>query len=599
MFSKLSHKVLLLVTVPVVVFLILLFTLLSINYQMQVEREKEVEALAFQSAVNSVLVLIQRYVFWRQGSVLATGEFGQTVEQRFETALQKKLTNIEKLVVNAPEQKEKFAKVMKLSHLIYSQCRETELKYRGGDRMGALLSWKTVTKRLEEFDTALTSLSDADEKRLQYYEESMLKYNNLIQYVCYAAAIFIVLAALALTAFFNKSTTSKLQVIMGNVDRLAADQLLLSPLTGRDELDRIDQSFHKMNNALVTLRRKERAILENASELICSLDQDLKFTDANAAASTVVGYSAADLLSRRAVDIVVDDEKEAVRNSLQSVLDSEGGNSNFESTIKRADGEFASVAWSVSIAPKEKTIYAVIQDITQRKQLERIKRDFIAMVSHDIRAPLGNIQLVLSLIEQDGGADLSKSSKRSLTIAKDNTQRLLALVNNLLDVEKIESGMLTILPDNFPVKNAARLAIDAVEALSNQSKISIEEDIDPAIQAYFDEEKVVQVLINLLSNALKFSPAQSEIRIEAQEESGLVKVKVIDQGRGIPEEKLNSVFERFRQVEEGDQKVKKGAGLGLTICKAIVEKHGGIIGVESRVNEGTTFWFTLPRSVEQ
>lgn len=595
MFSRLSHKVILLVTVPVIVLLSLLFALLTINHQMQVEREKEIEALEFQSAVNSVLVLIQRYVFWRQGSVLATGEFGSTVEQRFETSLQKKLANIERLVVNAPEQKEKFARVMTLSHSIYSQCRQTELKYRGGDRVGALLSWKAVTRRLEEFDSALTSLSDADERRIQAYSQSMARYNNLTRYVCYGAALISVLYAIAMTAFFNNSTTSKLKVIMGNVERLAADQSLLAPLTGSDELDLIDQSFHQMNDTLVLLRRKERAILENAGELICSLDGNLKFTDANAASLAVVGYSADDLLSRRAVDIVVDEEKESVKNRLQSVLSSDGATAGFESTIKRANGELASLAWSVSVDPNERMIYAVVQDITQRKQLERIKRDFLAMVSHDIRAPLGNIQLVLSLIEQDGDAGLSKSSKRSLTIAKDNTQRLLALVNNLLDVEKIESGMLTVLPDQCSVKNTAGLAISAVEALSNQSRIKLTENIDADMTAYFDEEKVVQVLINLLSNSIKFSPTESTISIDAKVQDEFVKVSVTDEGRGIPEEKLSTVFERFKQVEKSDHKEKKGAGLGLTICKAIIENHGGIISVESRVGKGTTFWFTLPR----
>lgn len=596
MFSKLSHKVLVLVTVPVIVLLALFFTLLTINRQMQIEREMEVEALEFQSAVNSVLVLIQRYVFWRQGSVLATGEFGATVEQRFESALQKKLSNIESIVADNPEQKEKFSNVMRLSHLIYQQSRATELRYRKGDKLGALCSWKAVTKCMEEFDAALTSLSDGEEKRLQQYEQIITQYNNLIQYVCYAAAAFSVLAAYGMTTFFNKSTTSKVQVIMSNVDRLAADQSLLSPLTGSDELDLIDRSFHTMNDTLIALRRKERAILENAAELICSLDQQLKFTDVNAAAPEVVGYSTGDLLSRRAVDIVVEEEQEMVRNRLQNALNNEGGSCHFESTIRRPDGEVSSAAWSVSVVPNEKTIYAIIQDITQRKQLERIKRDFLAMVSHDIRAPLGNIQLVLSFIEQDREAKLSKANKRSLSIAKDNTQRLLALVNNLLDVEKIESGMLSVMQENGSLKSTARLAIDAVSALSQERKIAIVEDINPDVKAFFDQERVVQVLINLLSNALKFSPTGTEIKIEEEVEQNFVRVKVIDQGRGIPEEKLKTVFERFRQVEKSDQQEKKGAGLGLTICKAIVENHGGIIGVESTVNKGTTFWFTLPRS---
>lgn len=360
----------------------------------------------------------------------------------------------------------------------------------------------------------------------------------------------------------------------------------------RPEFGFIDQSLRKMCEALGLVKGKERAILDNAAELICSLDRNLRFTDANAAASAVFGYKPKDLMLLQVTDLVL--EKDKVRSHLQAAF-STAGRSHFESTVQRADGELVSVAWSVSSVAREQTLYCVVQDITHRKQLDQIKRDYIAMVSHDLRAPLGNIQLVLSLIEADGGNALSQPCKRSLSIARDNTQRLLALVNNLLDVERIDAGALSIMPERCSFKRSVALAIDSLGAMTSKRGIYIIEDIDSNLTAFFDEERIVQVLVNLLSNALKFSPPQSAIRIKVETAADSIIVKVIDQGRGIPAEKLDSIFDRFRQVEAADCKNNQGAGLGLTICKALVEKHGGKIGAESTMGEGSTFWFTLPR----
>ncbi len=363
----------------------------------------------------------------------------------------------------------------------------------------------------------------------------------------------------------------------------------------RTELNFIDQKLRKMCEALGLFKKKERAIVENAADLICSLDSDLRFTDTNGACVKLLGYYPEMLMLKSAIDLVIEEEKDQVRNHLQSAFRT-AGRSHFESTLRKSDGELVSVAWSVSAVSKENAIYAVVQDITHRKQIEQVKRDFLAMVSHDLRAPLGNIQLVLSLIEADGGDALSQPCKRSLSIARDNAQRLLALVNNLLDIEKIDAGALAILPEQKSIKKAVNRAIDALAAMYNQRGIYVVEDVDETLSAYFDEERIVQVLINLLSNSLKFSPPQSAIRVRVEAGLDSIKVKVMDQGRGIPADKLHSIFERFTQVEAGDSRLSQGAGLGLTICRAIVESHGGKVGAESTLSEGSTFWFTLPRS---
>jgi len=372
-------------------------------------------------------------------------------------------------------------------------------------------------------------------------------------------------------------------------------------ISGDDELADIDRLFHQLHNSLTNLRQRERTILDNAAEIICSIDEDLRFGDVNNAVQRIWGYSPSDLLGKRAIDLV---DKQDQKTALQVLRDAsqgrDGDQKRFEVRINRLDGTVSDTEWSATFSADTRTLCCVIHDISERKEIDRLKQEFVAMVSHDLRAPLTAIQMVHSMIEQDleMQPQSDPDTQRNLAIARDNINRLMALINNLLDLEKLESGMMDLLPEEQPLLPVVQKAVDAVSAIAQKNKLTVGIYVDPTLEAYFDEEKIIQVIVNLLSNAYKFSPAQSQVRVVAVPteggEKGHVRLAIIDQGRGVPEAMQAKIFERFRQTESADGRNQKGSGLGLSICRAIIEQHHGQIGVKSQDGSGSTFWFTVP-----
>lgn len=222
------------------------------------------------------------------------------------------------------------------------------------------------------------------------------------------------------------------------------------------------------------------------------------------------------------------------------------------------------------------------------------KKELIAMVTHDLRTPLTSIQGALTLLREGVFGELTPKATNQVEKAEGSATRLINLINDLLDIERMEAGKLEMHPELTTTQTIFERTIGAISTFAEQKGISIATTaVSHVVMA--DEDRVIQVLVNLISNSVKFSEKGTTIKLSAKQTSpGFITLSVTDQGRGIPKEFVSSVFERFQQVQKGDAVEKKGTGLGLAICKAIVEGHGGTIGVESEVGVGSTFWFTLP-----
>ncbi len=228
----------------------------------------------------------------------------------------------------------------------------------------------------------------------------------------------------------------------------------------------------------------------------------------------------------------------------------------------------------------------------RREEIQELKQRFVQMISHDLRTPLTGVYVFLSLLAR--GAIRQDDLPRKAQQAERSIERLIALVNELLDLEKLESGMMKM--DFAPVSVASILerSDESVAEFAERHNVTIEL---PAVECELtaDEGRLVQVLVNLLSNAIKFSPDGSTVTVYIVEKPESIEFRVKDRGRGVPEKYREAIFERFKQVEASDATSKGGTGLGLPICKAIVEQHGGTIGVETREGEGSEFWFRIPR----
>jgi PAS domain S-box-containing protein len=349
-----------------------------------------------------------------------------------------------------------------------------------------------------------------------------------------------------------------------------------------------------MAEKLAEAARKERAIVDNAADAIFSIDDVGKFIKANPACFKLLGYTSDELVGSPYSNIVLAEERGNTSNTISDIKakNSEG---SFETRIVRKDGTIADILWSAHWSASDGALFSVAHDITDRKELERTKQEFMFMVSHDMRSPLTSIMLTLNLLGEGAYGALNERGSERVGHAEENAGRLINLISELLDVEKLESGGMELHMCVLPVARLLQRSAQSVRALSESQSISITlPETDQEICG--DEDRLVQVLVNLLSNAIKFSPNGSSIKISTMETQDTTEIRVQDQGRGIPEHLQDAIFDRFKQVKPADARQGTGTGLGLAICKAIISEHGGTIGVESEPGKGSTFWFCLPRT---
>lgn len=241
-------------------------------------------------------------------------------------------------------------------------------------------------------------------------------------------------------------------------------------------------------------------------------------------------------------------------------------------------------------------ILGAIDDIGDRKHKDEMKDAFVAMVSHELRTPLTSISASLGLLVADSAGEHSEPATRLLRIAHSNSQRLVRLINDILDIEKIETGNVEFQMRTFAVRPLVEQAIEAIGGFSDQFGVALHLDelsVDAEVRADFD--RLTQVITNLLSNAVKFSPRGGKVSVTIANIGAKVRIAVRDRGPGIPEAFKSRIFERFAQAESLDVRKNEGSGLGLSIVKQIVFKLGGDVGFETAQGEGTIFFVDLPR----
>jgi len=225
------------------------------------------------------------------------------------------------------------------------------------------------------------------------------------------------------------------------------------------------------------------------------------------------------------------------------------------------------------------------------------QEDLSHFVVHDLRSPISNIQTAMTLLLETWGDDLDAESRDLIDISIASSNRMLSLINSLLDLAKLESGKLTIERQVVPVRQFIDPAVQQVTAMARRGDVQVSVDVPLEVLAWADPDLTIRVLVNLLSNAIKHSPSNSTVTVSAaRAEEGKVAVRVTDQGSGIPAAWRNKVFERFSQVEARKAGIATGSGLGLTFCRLAVESQGGRIWIEGESSQGTTAVFTLPRS---
>lgn len=723
---KIVHKGAILVLVPLFFELIFLGVLTELLHRAEVEVQRQVRSKAIISQANTLSKL-----FYDAG--VAMGGYSITKSPLFSDRYDKivrqipeDLEELRKLVGDNPKQKQILENLQKIT--------VTGLKILGEAKSAiddnrvdvaqfrARHMYKEIRSLADKLQDELRGLTE-DERRIE--QESPEKQNRsrtILKVFLVGGVVANILIAFVLLWFFTRSIKNRLDVLTDNSFRLARGQALNPPVGGGDEISHLDGVFHSMADALTEAARKERAVIDNAVDVICSIDMDGKFVAVNPACYENWGYSQDELLGKRFIEVIAPQDISETIKAVRAIR-AEKSNLQFDNRVRRKDSTEINVSWSAYWSEKERAMFCVAHDITERKlaeeairasehrirtiinhmivglvivnqdgyiesmnpsaesifgykaeeivgrhllslfadskffsehsesdtmsfmetlfnqalnrigefdclkkngedfpvelsmselkthegerymanildvserkEVERLKKEFVSTVSHELRTPLTSIRGSLTLLSVGAMGALPDQAKKVVSIAERNTIRLIGLINDILDIEKLEAGKLDMVFENTGMKDILERSEQSVNTFAANNGVKLEM-LPSDAEVYADGDRIVQVLVNLLSNAIKFSPQGQTVTVVVEDAAGFVQVRVIDRGRGIPEKFKKLLFQRFQQVEASDAKKKGGTGLGLAICKGIIEQHGGQIGVESEEGKGSTFWFRIP-----
>lgn len=362
------------------------------------------------------------------------------------------------------------------------------------------------------------------------------------------------------------------------------------------------------------LRRSEeqlRLIANGLPVLIAYVDKEQCYRFNNEAYQTWLKLSPQKIYGCHLQKVHGQKEYQKIREYVETAIS--GQKVQYENDTTFADGSthFVNVTYIPHISTtnegKVKGFFALTTDISDRIAIERMKDEFISVVSHEMRTPLTSIHSSLKILATGKLGRLSEKGQRMLNIADEQTERLVRLVNNVLDLQSMHSGQVKMNKQACKVTELILEAAQTMQTMAQQQGVKLFVESVPFV-VWADRDYIVQTLTNLLSNAIKFSSPSSTVWLSAKREQhqeiinrqktiSYVTFQVKDQGVGIPSNKLETIFERFQQVDSSDSRKKGGTGLGLTICRQIVEEHGGKIWAESCLGQSSTFYFTLPELI--
>lgn len=477
---KLSHKGLVLVSVPLLFEIAFVITLVLLLQKSDYEAWRQAHSRAVVSEVNKLTLLV-----YKAGENLLTFSIHKRPESLREydstiSDFSSQLQFLRQLVSADDSRKESVANLERLADSTLDMFRRARSIVSGDKDTTPLPEFANLKDELEHtVDRLLTAINYFldHERQLERVDPQAEGRARAMVTGCITFGVLLnIFLAAGLALFFSSEIARRLTLMVDNTNRLSREEALIEPLSGSDEIAHLDQAFHRM-----------------AAEI---------------------------------------------------------------------------------------------------KELNKRKQDILNMVSHDLRSPMTAVSLALALVLKGVCGDMAPRVEKEVQLAERNTKRLLKLIDDLLDFEKMKQGKLELNKQRVSIGQLFDRSVEVLKPIADRQNITFQLD-DRHLSIDADEERMIQVLVNLLSNAVKYSPANSCIQLSAEETSGCVELRVTDQGRGIAPEFCNSIFQPFEQVTGTKQ--SGSTGLGLTICKKIVEAHGGEIGVYSQIGCGSTFWLKIPQ----
>ncbi|MBD2071019.1 response regulator [Leptolyngbya sp. FACHB-671] len=488
---------------------------------------------------------------------------------------------------------------------LLSPSRGTAVLAAEGERLQTLIRGKSAMDMLRK---KLGEFIAVEENRLAERQQILEQERELSRAALWLAGIIGIVGGLGANYLYTVSVVRRIHRLQHNALAVAAGEALAEPIPGEDEISQLDQALYATadqisqkqdrlqaaNRQIAEAARKEKALLDNSLDVICSIDGEGRFVEVSPASLKTWGYLPHELIGRFYEEFVVPDDLEKTRAIATEALAGKSI-SGFENRYVRKDGSWIDIVWSASWSTTEQLLFCVARNNTERKEVERLKNEFVSTVSHELRTPLTSLRGFSEILLRK--ACSPEKQRQYLTIIQNESKRLTNLINDFLDLQRIESGKQNY---DFAPIDVVPLLHETVDLFAGTDKLHVirveAPDSLPDVKA--DSDRIRQVLSNLVSNAIKYSPDGGEVVISAVQQDALVQISITDRGMGMAPEAMARLFTKFYRVDNANTRKIGGTGLGLALVKEIIEAHDGQVWVESELGQGSTFFFTLPQAIQ-
>ncbi len=559
------------------------------SYQQWRDQLEATHWVAHSYQIMTELGMLRSATQWAESATLSFVLTGNPIyADQFERAKPEvalRLTNVRNLTQDNQSQQVRVGKLTSLLQRNFKICGETiETRKQKGSSAAAAVCESGGSHVLIGEIRSLVNEMKAEEGRLLALRNARLESASR--------------AALGLVAMLIAAGAALLIIMMYLVRHYSLQQAQ-SQASLRAAFNEIEQG----QSALAKSEASLSAIVNSLGEGLFQLDAQGNIVYMNPAGERILGYASASVMNTPLHDLIHSSLQEQKKRpsaecGLLKNLSATSASAGADDEFLRFDGTPVPVRYVTAplmSGGKMSGTVVSFEDITQRKEAERRVTEFYSTVSHELRTPLTSIRAALGLMQGGMAGELSAKATQLVNIAKSECDRLIRLINDILDLRKIEAGKLELLRTSNTAAELVATTRDAVASLAAENDVTIEADVKTTGPIKCDKDRIVQVLTNLVGNAIKFSPRGSKVIIAVEPVAGIgEKFSVCDQGPGIPPDKRHQLFGRFQQLDSSDSRPKGGTGLGLAISKAIVEQHGGSIDVDSELGKGSTFWFMLP-----
>ncbi len=604
---KIRMQGILLVGFPLLCQLVFVSALFVVLLQLQTElikesRDRELASSGHEVMRDVIEIVTYSYLGHERNQLMDSTTSGQKVER-----LKPKLKNVVDLAKECgtadPQEIVDFHTASNdMFNLFDWACKE---------QAKGLQHWRKVKRPLDHammttcqtFMNALGNLLVGNEKQTDAPSPALVALQDKVKVVLIVAFVASILIAIAMALLFVAGINRPLVRLTFNSHRLSAHEELLPSLPGNDEFAQLDRLIHATSTAIKQAMSTEQAMITNAADLICSLDASGVFTRVNPYAATMFGCDKEELIGKSIYDMVLEEDLVKAEDEITSVVISQKSKV-FELRMRKADSTAIDTRWSAFWSDNDDRLFCVVHDVTEEKNIERLKQDFLDMISHDLRSPLTAMLASITMMSAGVRGPIPESAQKKVKKSVQDIEQLIDFVNDLLDYQKLQAGRMPV------ILQATGLGALISESVGNVKSIADEKNIEISVptgdwQANCDKPKIGQVLINFLTFAIDEATPGTRIVLEVEDEteSGhTIKLKYVG---GHSADPIDDLFERVSDTPLYDGG-RPGIGVRLALCKLIVESHGGTLGAKReeftgerfsrkvKIEFDNTLWFALP-----